>query len=447
MNEKKKLKESLLKHMKYNLLAFAIILTLFASLMFGILQAITYQRVDEELYSARDELINFYNLKNTEKTGIIPEIFGNSFFKSEWGKKLEEKVIEDLQYINKKISNPKINLILWDETNNIVIEFGRISEYDNNVKVNPNLLDMVYEKQVGEKYHYRAINFKLDYNSDGKTEIFQLLINVDTEKYLIKSYFEIITAAVIVGILASIIISYMLSKTTIKPIAENIVRQTEFIQNASHELRTPLTIIQAKQELLLEEPDAKIIDKIEDISITLEETKRLTKLTKDLLLLTRNTDVAKDLKKEVTNVDEFLGDILKNYTELAEVNNKKLILNLNSKKEIKIDRTKIHQLIVILIDNAIKYTEENDTIEVSTQVKDNKLVLEVIDTGIGVSDEGLTRIFERFYRDDKARNRETGGNGLGLSIASQIIKQHNGTIKAVHNEPKGTKFIVRLPLK
>ena len=447
MNEEKKLKESLLKHMKYNLLAFAIILTLFASLMFGILQAITYQRVDEELYSARDELINFYNLKNTEKTGIIPEIFGNSFLKSEWGKKLEEKVIEDLQYINKKISNPKINLILWDETNNIVIEFGRISEYDNNVKVNPNLLDMVYEKQVGEKYHYRAINFKLDYNSDGKTEIFQLLINVDTEKYLIKSYFEIITAAVIVGILASIIISYMLSKTTIKPIAENIVRQTEFIQNASHELRTPLTIIQAKQELLLDEPDAKIIDKIEDISITLEETKRLTKLTKDLLLLTRNTDAAKDLKKEVTNVDEFLGDILKNYTELAEVNNKKLILNLNSKKEIKIDRTKIHQLIVILIDNAIKYTEENDTIEVSTQVKDNKLVLEVIDTGIGVSDEGLTRIFERFYRDDKARNRETGGNGLGLSIASQIIKQHNGTIKAVHNEPKGTKFIVRLPLK
>ena len=135
-------------------------------------------------------------------------------------------------------------------------------------------------------------------------------------------------------------ISYFLSKNTIKPIAENMRKHTEFVQNASHELRTPLTIIQAKQELLLDEPDAKIIDKIEDISITLEETKRLTKITKDLLLLTRADNKNMTLQKEDTELDEFVSNIIKNYVELAEIEGKKISINTNFGREIKIDRTK-----------------------------------------------------------------------------------------------------------
>ncbi len=100
---------------------------------------------------------------------------------------------------------------------------------------------------------------------------------------------------------------------------------------------------------------------------------------------------------------------------------------------------------IILLDNAIKYTEENDKIEIKTYSKDNKCVIEVKDTGIGISDEGLKRIFERFYREDRARNRETGGTGLGLSIANVIVSEHNGTIKVSHNIPKGTVFTIRLP--
>ncbi len=88
--------------------------------------------------------------------------------------------------------------------------------------------------------------------------------------------------------------------------------------------------------------------------------------------------------------------------------------------------------------------KSGDTIEVNTYYKDNKCMLEVADTGIGISDEGLSRIFDRFYREDKARSRETGGSGLGLSIATMIVKAHNGTIKAFHNEPKGTIFVVKL---
>lgn len=102
-------------------------------------------------------------------------------------------------------------------------------------------------------------------------------------------------------------------------------------------------------------------------------------------------------------------------------------------------------MIVILLDNAIKYTEANDKIEICTFEKDNKCIIEVKDTGIGVSSQGLKRIFERFYREDEARNRETGGTGLGLSIANIIVSSHGGTIKASHNNPKGTIFTIKLP--
>lgn len=119
-------------------------------------------------------------------------------------------------------------------------------------------------------------------------------------------------------------------------------------------------------------------------------------------------------------------------------------LNLNYNKEINIDKNKISELMIILLDNAIKYTEENDTITISTYSKDGKCNIEVADTGIGISDEGLKRVFDRFYREDKARNRETGGTGLGLSIAHTIVTRHKGSIKAMHNSPKGTVFLVRI---
>lgn len=97
-----------------------------------------------------------------------------------------------------------------------------------------------------------------------------------------------------------------------------------------------------------------------------------------------------------------------------------------------------------MLDNAIKYTGENDTITIKTYSKEGKCNIEVADTGIGISDEVLKRIFDRFYREDKARTRETGGTGLGLSIAHTIVTRHKGSIKAMHNTPKGSIFLVKI---
>lgn len=230
----------------------------------------------------------------------------------------------------------------------------------------------------------------------------------------------------------------------ILPIYKAYKRQTEFVENASHELRTPLTIIQAKQELLLQEPESKIIDKSEDINLTLKETRRLTKMIKELMTLARSNTNEYVLNKEEFNIDELILEIVKPYKDYAELEDKKIELNLNYKKKIKADKNKITELLIILLDNAIKYTGENDTITIKTYSKEGKCNIEVADTGIGISDEGLKRIFDRFYREDKARTRETGGTGLGLSIAHTIVTRHKGSIKAMHNTPKGSIFLVRI---
>ena len=129
---------------------------------------------------------------------------------------------------------------------------------------------------------------------------------------------------------------------------------------------------------------------------------------------------------------------------MAKLQKKKFYLDLKYGKNINIDKNKIHQMLVIVLDNSLKYTEENDEITVSTIEKDSKCVVQIKDTGIGISDEGIKHIFDRFYREDKARSRETGGSGLGLSIASHIVELHGGSSKAMHNGNNGTIIEVKL---
>ena len=126
------------------------------------------------------------------------------------------------------------------------------------------------------------------------------------------------------------------------------------------------------------------------------------------------------LNKEEYNIDDLIKEVVKPYQDFAKLEGKKIILNLKYNKKINIDKNKIEEMLIILLDNAIKYTEKGDSI---------------------------TRVFDRFYREDKARSRQTGGTGLGLSIAHTIITKHKGTIKAMHNEPKGTIILVKLSEK
>lgn len=442
MEEQSEVRVNLFKHIAYNLIGFATIFIIFGIFIFCLVENIAYSNINQSLYDSREQLLELDN----EHINIF---INSREFKEIDTRDLIQDTLKTYQdkIITRRIVNPNIIVILRDMEGNIVNEddLMRMDEYFEEISFNKNNLDKIYELKIGNEYSYRGLNFIFEGNDVVDSRYVQLLINVDSEKAIVSNYFQIISASIIVGIVCSFFASVVLSKKTLKPLEENVIRQMEFVQNVSHELRTPLTIIQAKQELLLQEPNAKIIDKSEDISLTLNETKRLTKLVKDLLILSRADSNKLVLQKENINIDEYIKGIVSPYKEIAEMEGKNIELELNYKLDIDVDTNKIYQLIIILLDNAIKYTEENDVIKIKTYMKDNKCVIEVSDTGIGVSDEGLKRIFERFYREDTARSRETGGSGLGLSIANYIVTAHGGTIKASHNSPKGTVFTIRLP--
>ena len=402
MEEKKLVKKQLIKNMIYTFTVFTILVLIFDLLI--------YNRAEE----IDTELEHFANLEE-----------------------LNDRII---------LLNPRIIYIIRDTEGEIINEesIGRLyDDYIYNVEFDSSKLNEIYSISVNSKYNYRGITVPA-YTISNQLCYIQLLANVDGEiESLMILKNRLISMSTII-IVTSIVASYLLSKRTLKPIFQAWEKQTEFVQNAAHELRTPLTIIQAKQQLLLEEPESKIIDKSEDISLTINETRRLTKLVKELMLLAMADSNQLQIKKETKNIDEVIKEVSAPYMEYAKMQNKDLTIELNCNKELNIDVNKITQLIVILLDNAIKYTKEGEKIKVQTNCKEGKCIIEVADEGIGISDEQKKHIFERFYRADKARTRETGGTGLGLSIAQTIVKMHGGTIKVYNNEPKGTRFVVKI---
>lgn len=407
MEEKKLIKNQLIKNVIYIFAVFTVLIL--------VLDLLIYNRAEKLLYKEIDtELQNFAKMK-----------------------------IENNKVI---VLNPRIIYIIRDFEGNIINEdsIGRFyDEYIQDVKFDKSKLNEIYSVNVNSKYKYRGITIQA-YTTSNEICYIQLLANVDGETESLESLQSKLFSMSTIIIVTSIIASYILSKRTLKPIFDAWERQIEFVQNAAHELRTPLTIIQAKQQLLLKEPESKIIDKSEDISLTINETRRLTKMVKELMILAMADSNQLQIKKELRNIDEVIKEICAPYTEYAKMQGKELTILLECNKEINMDTSKITQLMVILLDNAIKYTKEGENIKVITNCKDGKCTIEVIDEGIGITDEQKKHIFERFYRADKARTRETGGTGLGLAIAQTIVKAHGGNIKVFNNEPKGTRFVVKI---
>lgn len=421
MEEQKIVRKQLLKNMLYTFITFTVIFTLFDILIYNLISTSVYTSIDKEIMSAKEQVEAVGNEPTSQNTDIKKKAY--------------------------KSLNPRLIYIVRDENGEITNKenIGRFYEdYITDIAFDKENLDQIYLTSIDDAYYYRGINVQTISQETGKTKYIQILVNVDGENQSVSNILRVLVIATIIIIFVSIIISFILSSRTLKPIIEALNRQTEFVQNASHELRTPLTIIQAKQELLLQEPNKKIIDKSKDITVCIKETRRLSKLIKELMTLARADANKLDLKKETFNLDSLIREVSEPYIEMANMQHKEVSLDLNNNKDLKADKNKITELLIIILDNAIKYTGENDKINIKTFNKDGKIYIEISDTGIGISKEAMKHIFERFYREDKARSRQTGGNGLGLAIAQTIVQAHNGNIKLFHNEPKGTKVVIKL---
>ena len=434
MKEQRIIKIQLLKNMIVNLILLTVIFGVFSLFILNQFNNYLYESVDKELMQYKNQLEDISNFIIKDEKTLNDENFS------------DEDLTKEVQKNIDKIANPRVVTILRDDEGDVIatsLSVKYFADYIGKSQFNGNRVGEIYEIKVNSKYFYRATTCKLT-ASNGDTYYMDILININSEKEMTENFSKSLSIGTVIVVILSIIISWYLSKRAMEPIIASYKKQAEFIQNASHELRTPLTIIQAKQEMLLQSPDSKIIDKSEDIALSLNETRRLSKMITELMDLARSDSNTTKIHKSMTNMENVTKEIVVPYKEMAELQNKNMVLNVNCDRELNIDKNKIKQLLVIVLDNALKYTEENDTIDVDIHNHEEKLIMNIKDTGIGISDEGLKHIFERFYREDKARSRSKGGTGLGLSIAETIVKSHGGSIKIVHNKPKGIIVTIKI---
>lgn len=291
------------------------------------------------------------------------------------------------------------------------------------------------------EHHYLTLLVRTNMEDAPYAKIY---LNIDGEYSARNTVITVYLICVVSIFILSIAASYMMSSRTIKPIVSNLEKQLNFVSDASHELRTPLAIIQSKLENILTDSNKTVYEVSEDLAVSLRELNRLTKLTSDLLVLARDDQQRIDLNLEIININQLIKETIEPFEEIAEIQEKKFVYS-GQDVNLKVDKNKIYQLLIILLDNALTYTNAGDGIHIDLSVYQNEILIEVKDTGIGINENSLDKVFERFYREDKARNRDTGGNGLGLSIAKTIVTHHKGRIMAEVNYPKGTVFKVYLP--
>ena len=241
---------------------------------------------------------------------------------------------------------------------------------------------------------------------------------------------------------------YYMAAKNIKPLEILFAREHEFAADASHELRTPLTVLSLGVESLQNDDESKLSGFAQEVLRDMQhETKYMSRLIEALLTLARGDEENTPLARAKVDLTEVAVKVCNKMRPLAAKKGLGLEYAAGDAPQVFIlgDKNKMEQLLIIFIDNAIKYSESG-TITVTADADSMHAVIKVMDEGIGISESDAQKIFERFYRVDKARSRAAGGFGLGLNIARIIVVRHGGTVSVKPRSPHGSIFTVRLPL-
>ncbi len=264
----------------------------------------------------------------------------------------------------------------------------------------------------------------------------------------IDNLLKILAISFIAGILVSAGLGYFLAGRGLQPIKAAYHSKQTFLANASHELKTPLSVIMLSAEVLADEMPPENDFQRQTVADIQDEAVKMSDLVNHLLLLARSDGSNLLSSKAPFNISELLTDEVARLQKIAQVKSIAFTTDISTNIKYTGDQKLIQSLFSILIDNAIKYTPSGGqvfvTLKKSEGLNHHGIELRIKDTGIGISADELDKIFERFYRVESSRSKETGGYGLGLAIAKEIVTQHGGTIHATSAVGQGTEFVVML---
>lgn len=270
--------------------------------------------------------------------------------------------------------------------------------------------------------------------------------SISDQTTLLRQLLVVFVGGGIVGLLLSLVGAWFLAGRALVPIRRAFQRQQEFVADASHELRTPLTVVRAAVDLLSQhrsEPLEVNAELLDDLRV---EILRLERLTGDLLTLARSDQGELGLALGDVDLGTFAADVVRRAQPLAQARGVTLSSRIPATPvAVEGDPDRLEQVVLILVDNAIKHSRSGGDVQVSVRQEGGVALLEVADRGEGISPEHLPRVFERFYRADKGRSRGEGSVGLGLAIARTLVEAHGGKIGIASKLGVGTTVTITLP--
>lgn len=416
--------------------AFAALFVLLGIIVFQLLQVSAYNQTDMSLSEM-----------TTNRTLIEREISrlnqSDPFIDFPLDKPLPEGFTPQEELFNTQI-------ILWTENGEILnkeVLGGRYTQL-NTLTLDATKLNEIIPVVLAESnLSFRSITIENSESLSSEVAYIQFLINTNQIDDSLTTFQWILFVCMFIFWLISLGVSVFSSKMNMKPLLLAWQKQQEFVENASHELRTPLTIIQNNLQHLFTRPNQTILEQSPRIAQALSETRRLTNLTNDLLLIARSDGNQATIQPEETDIDRFLEQLIQPFVEIAEMQDKTFHFTNEISEPLSFDASKIHQVLVILLDNALKYTQAKDELQlVAKQINPKWWQVVVRNTGSTIPDTQKKLIFERFYREEQSRNQETGGYGLGLAIAKQIVKNHHGKLFVSDWTNQGVQFTLQLPI-